>query len=467
MCFRWHASCGGVFVSDVVNSTGFWPEPPKCLEDVRLPYHVLEGLILRSLFYRREMTGSELSEELGLPFYGVLEPIVEAMRDTRMVEVTRGELASISYAYAITDFGRELAVKSLEQTTYSGVAPVSLEEYVQAVKAQSFSGRVVDWETLRGAFGDLIFDESILAQIGPAINSGRSLFLYGPPGNGKSSVAERLVRVMGDAIFIPECLEVRGQFVKLFDPFNHRSLKASEDDRAGRPFDRRWRLIRRPFLVVGGELTLESLDLNWNEQARYYEAPLQLKANGGGLMIDDFGRQRVDPKSLLNRWIVPLERKVDYLTLATGAKIQIPFDELVIFSTNLDPKDLVDEAFLRRIRYKILVDSPSEENFHRIWELQCRQRGLNYEPSHVDYFLKRQIHSRGVPLRGCHARDVLDHIEDLCRFNGWQPAVTSKLIDLACEAYFVPLNGKGNSSPDGGKSQHYPQGGSGLSQPSG
>ncbi len=417
----------------------FFPPQPRSLDDVRLQYNLVEGLILRGVYSRREMTGSQIAEELGLPFYGVLEPILETMRDTRLLEITKGELASISYSYSITDFGRELAVKSMEQTSYTGVAPVSLEEYVYAIEQQSFGSKTVDWEMLRIAFSDLIFDEEILAQIGPAINSGRSLFLYGPPGNGKSSVAERLVRVMGDAIFIPECLEVRGSIVKLFDPFNHKLVESSEDARAAMPYDRRWRLIQRPFLVVGGELTMESLDLNWNEQSRTYEAPIQLKANAGGLMIDDFGRQRIDPKTLLNRWIVPLERKVDYLTLATGAKIQIPFEEMIIFSTNLDPKDLVDEAFLRRIRYKIPVNSPSVHNFQRIWELQCRFRGLKYEPADAEYLLEK-IRELGIPLRACHARDVLDHVEDICRFNRWPLAITPQLLDAACEAYFVPFD---------------------------
>lgn len=420
----------------------FTPPPPKTLEDVRVPPAVLESLILRMVYHRQSITGEQLQEDLGLPFYGVLEPLLEQMRERRVMEITRGQMASISYVYSITELGRTMAIQSFENTTYTGTAPVALEDYIASVHAQTFRNYTVTWEDVQEAFQDLIFDDSILPQVGPALNSGRSLFLYGPPGNGKTSIAERIVRVMGDAIFIPSCLVVQGQFIQLFDPFNHEQVRVGEDHRLERPYDLRWRLIRRPFIITGGELTLASLDLIWNNEAKFYEAPFQLKANTGGFMLDDFGRQKEHPRSLLNRWIVPLERRVDFLTLHTGTKIEIPFDAIIIFSTNLEPKDLVDEAFLRRIRYKIPILSPTVDNFKRIWDMQCRSRGLASDPRMVDYLLYRQVFPRGKPLRACYARDVLDHIDDICRFTGVPVQINEKLIEHACEAYFVTLDSR-------------------------
>ncbi len=418
----------------------FVPRPPGTIEATGITYDTLEGLVLRTLYFRRSLTGDDLANDVGLPFYGVIEPLLEAMRNNRLIEITQGSMASVTYTFSITDTGRDRALQSFSYTTYVGVAPVSLDDFIAAVHAQTFRNNAVTWQTVQEAFRDLIFDESVLPQVGPAINSGRSIFLYGPPGNGKSSIAERMVRVLGDSIFIPECLEVRGQIIKLFDPFNHLEILEGDDHRLESSFDRRWRLVRRPFIIVGGELTLASLDLIWNPEAKYYEAPFQLKASGGGFLIDDFGRQREDPKALLNRWIVPLERRVDYLTLHTGTKIEIPFDEIIIFSTNLEPKDLVDEAFTRRIRYKIPILSPSIENFRRIWEGQCRSRSLPYEQRHVDHLLYRQIFPRGKPLRCCHARDILDIIDDISRFTGIVPTVNETLIDHAAETYFVSLD---------------------------
>ena len=332
-----------------------------------------------------------------------------------------------------------------EQTTYVGPAPISVESYVKIIAEQSLRQITVHADRLRDAFRGLVFDEKILDQVGPAVNSGRSIFLYGPPGNGKTSICERIVKSFGGSLFIPTAVSVGGSIIKVFDEYNHKEIAPNSDMRLQGKHDKRFRLIERPVIIVGGELNMSSLDLIWNDESRFYEAPFQLKANGGALMIDDFGRQRIDPKTLLNRWIVPLEKQIDFLTLHTGTKIEIPFDQLIVFSTNLNPRDLVDDAFLRRIRYKIPILDPSHENYRAIWRIVSEHKGVPYADEIVDYFVEKHMRTFGRPLRGCQPRDILDNILDVCRYRQIVPTVTAEMLDDAADSYFVKFDDKNYS----------------------
>ena len=424
------------------NASLYTPPEPESLAQLDISEHVVAGLILRLMHVNNAMVAHELAAEICLPFYNVVEPVLNDLRDNRLIEITRGDMASVSYIYSITDAGRARALQYFEQTTYIGPAPVSLENYVKLIAEQSLRNITVHAARLREAFEGLVFDDKILDQVGPAVNSGRSIFLYGPPGNGKTSICERIVKSFGGSLFIPSAIEINGSIIKIFDEYNHKLIAPKNDMRLQEKYDRRFRLIERPVIIVGGELTMETLDLIWNEESRYYEAPFQMKANGGAFMVDDFGRQRIDPKTLLNRWIVPLEKKVDFLTLHTGTKIEVPFDELIVFSTNLNPRDLVDDAFLRRIRYKIPIEDPSHENFRSIWRIMSEVKGVPYADEIVDYFVEKHMRTHGRPLRGCLPRDILDNILDVCRYREIEPTVTAEMLDDAAEAYFVKFDEK-------------------------
>ncbi|PTY01030.1 AAA family ATPase [Verrucomicrobia bacterium LW23] len=418
------------------NASLYTPAEPESIETLDVSYNVIEGIVLRMLHVNSTMVAHEIATALCLPFFNVVEPVLNQLREMHLLEILRGDRA-MSYVYTITNAGRERALQYFEQTTYVGPAPVSLESYVKAIKAQSLKNITVNSERLRDAFDGLVFEEAILEAIGPAVNSGRSIFLYGPPGNGKTSICERIVASFGGSIFIPSIISVSGQLIRIFDEYNHQEVGADEDIRLQGRYDKRYKLIRRPIIIVGGELTMESLDLVWNNESRFYEAPFQMKANGGAFMIDDFGRQRIEPKTLLNRWIVPLEKKIDFLTLHTGTKMEVPFDELIVFSTNLNPKALVDDAFLRRIRYKIPINDPSHEAFRAIWKIVSEAKGVPYADELVDYFVYKFMRSQGRPLRGCIPRDILDNIVDVCRFKQIDLTITVEMLDDAAKAYFV------------------------------
>jgi len=416
------------------------PPPPRTLEGTGLPVDRVEQLLIKTLF-NGEATGQLLAERMRLP-YSMLEPLIERVRAERQVEVKGATgTGSVSYRYALTDLGRDRALQYLDVNAYIGPAPVPLGAYVAEMRALANRRGYIDRERMRHGFENLIVGERMLEQLGPAVNSGKAVFLYGEPGNGKTVLAQGMGRALGGDMYMPHALDIDGHVITMYDPINHESLEEEEADPSSvivpAPRDRRWVRIRRPVVMVGGELTLEMLDLTFNPLAKFYEAPIQLKANGGVFLVDDFGRQRIRPQELLNRWIVPLESRIDYLTLHTGKKFQVPFDVLIVFATNLDPQSLADEAFLRRIPYKIAVNDPSTEEFTRIFELNCRRRNLRFHPVIIQYLQRRHYAPAERAFRACHARDLLEQVTALCHYRGVPPTITRELLDRACEAYFV------------------------------
>jgi hypothetical protein len=422
------------------------PPLPRTLEDTGLPSDQVEQLLIKTL-YGGEATGHTLVERMRLP-YGILEPLIERVRAERQVEV-RGATGSgtAGYRYALTDAGRDRARQYFDQNHYAGPAPVPLAAYVAEMHALAATRGYIDPDRLRTGFSHLVVSEDVLEQLGPAINSAKSVFLYGAPGNGKTVIAEGMGRALGGDMYMPYAIEVDGHIITMFDPVNHESLEGNDAPDSNvittRGRDRRWVRIRRPVVTVGGELTLDMLELTFNPLTRFYEAPLQLKSNGGVFVVDDFGRQRIRPQDLLNRWIVPLESRVDYLTLHTGKKFQVPFEVLIVFATNLEPKSLADEAFLRRIPYKIPIVDPTIEEYSRIFELNCIRRKLHFHPVLVAYLHRRHYRPSGRPLRSCHPRDLLDQVTALCRYRRMQPTITRELLDRVCASYFV------GDEPDG------------------
>jgi predicted ATPase with chaperone activity len=421
----------------------FEPLMPKSVEDTGLTLGFLADLAVKVMYFEGYISGYEIAETMKLPYTGVVDEVLEFLKREQFCEVKgAGGLGESGYQYVISIKGSEKAREVLDRGQYVGPAPVPLEDYTNAFRKQPLQDIAIHQRTMRQALSHLVLNERIFGQLGPAVNSGRSVFLYGPPGNGKTTIAEAVgLMIFKDNIYIPYAIEVNGQIIKIFDNINHRPVESvgANSSRKGDKIDRRWVKIHRPFVVAGGELTLEGLDLVYDSSSKYYEAPFQMRANGGMFLIDDFGRQQVRPRDLLNRWIVPLEKRVDFLTLYTGGKIEIPFDVLIVFATNLAPTDLVDEAFLRRIRHKIEVRDPSFEEYREIFKRICAHKGVPYDDKALAYLLQEHYIKPKVPLRACHPRDIIDQLVDIARYQN-RPAVLSKdLIDKACDAYFVEL----------------------------
>ena len=415
------------------------PPPPATIAETGLHPDTLSQLMLKTLV-AGESSGTGLAEKLRLP-YSVLESLIQHARVEKLLEV-RGAAGtgSAGYRYVLTDLGRDRAGQFLDVSRYVGPAPVPLAQYNAYVRACMAARPFIDKHLLVSGFDNLVVNKAMLDQLGPAVNSGKSLFLYGAPGNGKTVIAQGIGRSLGTEMYIPFAIDVDGQTITMFDPVNHEQLGGPHEASsvvAVASQDKRWERITRPVVVVGGELTLEMLDLTFNPIAKFYEAPIQLKANGGVFVVDDFGRQRIPPRDLLNRWIVPLESRVDFLTLHTGRKFETPFNVLIIFATNLKPESLADEAFLRRIPYKIMAKNPTLDEFCQIFELNCRRRHIAFDPVLVEYLNRKYYQPRKLQMRACHPRDLVEQVVDRCRYQGRELAITRELLDAACASYFL------------------------------
>jgi hypothetical protein len=439
-------AAGGADKSSAEASTGahlgageFIPSDPPSLREAGLTDSEVESLALKYLLSRGDAAGREIADHVKLPFI-LLEPLLRQLKYDQLM-IYRGAAPANDYVYQLTDLGRERARRFMDHCTYFGAAPVSLIDYIVSIKAQTLENQHPSPDDLKRAFGDILVSERMLRRLGPAINSGRGLFLYGAAGNGKTTIAERITRAFGQFIWIPRAIGVDGEIIRLFDPVNHEECPLPPN--AGlldqSKIDRRWVRIRRPTIVVGGELTMDSLEVTLNRSTGISEAPLQLKSNCGTLVIDDFGRQKMGTDTLLNRWIVPLEKRFDFLNLPNGKKIQVPFDQLIVFSTNLEPRDLVDEAFLRRIPYKIEIIDPTEQEFKDLFKLMCGRLGFEYDEGPINYLIETHYKKNRRNFRCCQPRDLLLQVKNYCLFRKTPPKLSNENFDLAVENYFAVM----------------------------
>ena len=429
----------------------YLPRPPAKWEDLGLPLPFLFDMILRTIYHRGQQTGAELATDLRVPF-NTIALVLQHMRKQSLIDIVgqKGSSGDASFVYEIKPpKGTSSVQEALHKTAYIGPVPVPFTDYVESVLGQSIKKLVVTRLSIQRAFEDLIITENVFNEIGPAMNSGASIFFFGFPGNGKTSLAERITRLMGDVIYIPNAVEANGQIVKIYDPTQHTEVKEEQQEMGVEgvflkppAYDHRFVRVKRPTIVTGGELTLPMLDLKYNPIGKFYEAPLQMKANGGIFMIDDFGRQQIRAMDLLNRWIVPLEKRYDYLSTVTGTKIEVPFDQLLIFSTNLDPNQLADEAFLRRIKFKIEIRDPDEVQYRKIWELVCRGKRVEFDKKGIDYLIEKWYRPHRRPFRMCQPRDLLEQMTSIAKYNMERVNFSPDLIDAACETYFISTEKK-------------------------
>lgn len=420
----------------------FIPLAPNSLGDVGLQREEIEAIALKYLLNRGTCAGRQVADQLGLPF-SLMEKVLFSLKGDHLV-VQKGSAPLSDYIYQLTPQGQEDARRHYKNCSYFGTLPVPLDDYIASVKAQSIRRLRATSDDLACVFKDLLVDEHVRNQIGQAVHAGKGFFLYGAPGNGKTSIAERVARAFGQYIWIPRSIGIVGEIVRLFDPCNHE--EAPSDDSACQtsgPIDRRWVRIRRPTVIAGGELTLDRLEIAVNKATGVNEAPLQLKSNCGVLVIDDFGRQRMSVAELLNRWIVPLDRCYDFLNLPSGKTIQVPFEQLLVFSTNLEPRDLVDEAFLRRISYKIEVPDPSLNDFRKLLSQYAQRAGFVYDEGVIEYLIREHYLMPKRSIRACHARDLLDHVRSYCGYRGQPLAMTREAFDAAVKNYFGLMGGCG------------------------
>ncbi len=412
------------------------PNVPKKMEETGLTFSFIIDLIIKHGVNMREFTISEMGARTRLPLSMVNEAI-ERLRKDHMAEVkTASPISKLVYRFSLTDAGKREASKLHSVSRYMGPAPVPFDEYRNMVEMQTIKSILVNEKSIKDAFSDIVVSEQFLKRLGPAVNSGRAIFIYGPPGNGKTIIAETIGKTLPGTIYVPYAVLVEGEIITIYDETSH---VAVEPELSADAVDQRWILIKRPVVMVGGEMTLKSLDLDFNPISKFYEAPLQMKANNGLFIVDDFGRQQVDPRGLLNRWIVPLERRTDFLTLITGMKIEIPFDQLIMFSTNIEPRKLVDEAFLRRIRYKIKIDHPELKEYKVIFKKVCASNGIAFSDDVFNYLIKHYYDEKNVKLCCCHCRDIVDNIIDDAHFRGIKPKLTKETVSVSWKSYFVEL----------------------------
>ena len=417
-----------------------YPDAPKTVEETGLDLSFIADLILKHILFMGEFKIADIAEHVKLP-NSIVDTALDVLRREKFIEVKgAAEYARATYNFTITGNGKNRASELLDICRYVGPAPVPLAEYTKMVELQTIKNIVVSEMSVKNAFSHLILSEKLLRRIGPAVSSGKAMFIYGPAGNGKTTIAETIGKILPGTVYMPHSIIVGGQIICVFDPVTH-ILNGNDKRNEKKPeyTDQRWVLIKRPVIMTGGELTLKTLDLDFNPISKFYEASLQMKANNGLFIVDDFGRQQMDPQNLLNRWIVPLERRTDFMTLHTGMKFDIPFDQIVIFATNLEPKHLVDEAFLRRIRYKIKIDHPSEDEYEAIFRKVCEANGIAFRRDILDYLIKNYYKKFDVKFNACHPRDIVDHVIDDAHYYNRSAQLSRESVDIAWENYFVEM----------------------------
>jgi hypothetical protein len=417
------------------------PPTPEELSETGVHDAFLCDLALKHVAMLPEPTTISVADRLHLP-RALTEELLYHLYREKLIEM-RLQSAVGATRYAMLDHGWERVARLQSQSGYLGPAPVSLDDYSHMMRLQAVPSRSATMESVRNAFKDLVLPDSLLQTLGCVINSRSSLFLTGLPGTGKTAVSERMNQSLFGTMWIPYAIEVDGQVIRIFDSHSHRPVKQQD---SLIEHDRRWIEIERPLIIVGGELTLDNTDLTWSESAKFYEAPFQVKSNGGTLVIDDFGRQRVSPTDLLNRWILPLERRVDFLTLHSGKKIEVPFEQLVVFSTNLNENDLVDDAFLRRMGYRARVEPPTAGAFVEIFKRTATNRGIAINQECLDHMIQKYA-TEGRVMKGCEPRDLLNKVNDICLFEGRVLQLTPELIDLAWGNYFGTAHGFAPDKP--------------------